>query len=392
MFGYTVRMEEQDKQKEQGAVVPEVGRKLELEAEVKSKEIQGLVDRVEKSDIPEELFSKTERQLASLNRQFGTEGYNASYDDAERYVDWIVGLPWNKKTEDNYDVDHAREILQTTHYGLDSVKERVIEYIAVLKMQHEAQQDQERAEIVSQALKQGHVAQPVLFMVGLPGIGKTSISYTIAKALNREFVRVPMGGMGSALQLRGESRVTPEAEPGQIIRGLRHAKTRNPVILLDEIDRIAEQARAQIMGVLLELLDPEQNFEFTDYYINFPFDLSDVMFLASANNTGGISNAVLDRMELIKMPGYTDEEKITISRDYLLPKQLRIAGMPADTIHFAEDVWTRITRPLGYDAGIRTMERTINAVVRRVALRIAEGRGEKFEITLDNVKEFIPQY
>lgn len=367
-------------------------RKIELEAEVKSKEIQGLIDLVEKSNIPEELFSKTERQLASLNRQFGTEGYNAAYDDAERYVDWIVNLPWTQKTQDNYDVDHAREILETTHYGLDSVKERIIEYIAVLKMQHEAEQDQERSQIVSQALKQGHVAQPVLFMVGLPGIGKTSISYTIAKALNREFVRVPFGGMGSALQLRGESRVTPEAEPGQIIRGLRRAKTNNPVILLDEVDRTAEQARAQIMGVLLELLDPEQNFEFTDYYINFPFNLSNVMFLASANNTGGISNAVLDRMELIKMPGYNDEEKITISRDYLLPKQLRISGMPADTIHFADDVWTAITRPFGYDAGIRTMERTINAVVRKVALRIAEGRGEKFEITLQNVKEFIPQY
>ncbi|MCA9091576.1 MAG: AAA family ATPase, partial [Planctomycetaceae bacterium] len=233
-------------------------------------------------------------------------------------------------------------------------------------------------------------AFPFLFLVGLPGIGKTSIAYTVAKAMNREFIRIPMGGMGSALQLRGESRITPEAEPGQVIKGLRRAQTKNPVILLDEIDRTAEQARAQIMGVLLELLDPEQNFEFTDYFINYPFDLSEVVFLASANNTAGISNAVLDRMEVIKMPGYTDDEKIVIARDYLLPRQLKITGMPEGTIVFAPDVWPSITRPFGYDAGIRTMSRMINSVVRKAAIRMAEGRGETFEITNENIKDFLP--
>lgn len=372
--------------------VKEKMEKWSFEEEVKAQEIQILVDKVSQATLPPELLTKAQRQLSSLNRQHGTASYNASFDQTERYLDWITELPWTKKSEDNLDIDKAREILETTHYGLEPIKLRILEFIAVLRMQKQAQEDQKRAEVVKEALKQGQQAQPVLFFVGLPGIGKTSIAYTVAKALNREFIRIACGGMGSALQLRGEARITPEAEPGRVIKGLRRAQTRNPVILLDEIDRFADQARAQIMGVLLELLDPEQNFAFTDYFIDYPFDLSDVMFLASANNTGGISNAVLDRMELIKMPGYNDDEKIVIVRDYLLPKQQRITGLSSDTVTFAEEVWPAITRPLGYDAGIRTMERMINAVIRKAALRIAEGRGEKFTITLENIKEFLPSY
>jgi ATP-dependent Lon protease len=364
-----------------------------LEGGAKDPEIQALVDKLKNAtDVPGELRTKAERILISLNRTFGAEGYNTDYDQADRYIDWVVNLPWNKESEDNLDIDKARQILEETHYGLESIKTRILEYLAVLRSQKLAQDDPERAQVVKKAQEQGHMAQPVIFFVGLPGIGKTSISYTIARAMNKEFIRVPFGGMGSAMVLRGESRVVPEAEPGSIIKGLRRAGTRNPVILLDEIDRTAEQARAQIMGVLLELLDPEQNFAFSDYYIDYPFNLSRVMFIASANNTAGIANAALDRMELIKMPGYSDEEKIVIARDYILPKQLRLSGLPPDTINFAPDVWKSIARPFGYDAGIRMMERTVNAVVRKVALRMAEGRGVKFEITLDNVKDYMPNY
>ncbi|MCA9391763.1 AAA family ATPase [candidate division WWE3 bacterium] len=358
--------------------------------DVEADEVKKLIATVQTVKLPPPLMAKVDRELRSLNRQYGEVGYNSAYDDAERYIDWITNLPWDKRSEDNLDIDVARDILETTHYGLDKIKERILEYIAVLRLQKMARDDKERQALVGEVQKQGEQAFPVLFLVGLPGIGKTSIAYTVAKAMNREFIRIPMGGMGSALQLRGESRITPEAEPGQVIKGLRRAQTKNPVILLDEIDRTAEQARSQIMGVLLELLDPEQNFEFTDYFINFPFDLSEVMFMASANNTAGISNAVLDRMELIKMPGYTDDEKIVIARDYLLPRQLKITGMPPDAITFAADVWPAITRPLGYDAGIRTMSRMINSVVRKAAMRMAEGRGEKFEITNENIKEFLP--
>lgn len=357
-----------------------------------AKEIQELVDKVKAVTLPPELRNKAKRMLQSLNRQFGSDSYNAAYDQTQRYIDWIVNLPWDKRSEDNLDIDHARDILDSTHYGLEEIKERILEYMAVLKMQKDAREDKARQEALEEVQHQGQQGSPVLFFVGLPGIGKTSISYTIAKALNREFIRIPMGGMGSALQLRGESRVKPEAEPGQVIKGLRRAGTKNPVILLDEIDRTAESARAQIMGVLLELLDPEQNFEFSDYYIDYPFDLSEVMFLGSANNTGGISNAVLDRMELIKMPGYSDDEKIQIAKQYLLPRQLKITGMPKDAIEFAEGIWQQIARPLGYDAGIRTMERTINSIARKAALKIVQGRGEKFVINSENIKEYLPRY
>ena len=360
--------------------------------DIKADEIKRLADQVIHTELPSELVLKVKRLITSLNRQYGEASYNATFDQTEKYIDWVVNMPWVQTSADNLDIDEARRIIDSTHYGLESVKQRVLEYMAVLRLQKMVQEDTERAKLLNDEQKQGHQAQSVLFFVGLPGIGKTSIAYSIAKALNREFIRIPMGGMGSALQLRGETRNSPEAEPGQVIKGLRRAKTRNPVLLLDEVDRTGEQARAQIMGVLLELLDPQQNFAFEDYYLDYPFDLSQVMFLASANNMGGISNAVLDRMELIKMPGYSDDEKIVIARDYLLPRQIKLSGMPPDTITFDANVWPAITRPLGYDAGIRTMERTINSVVRKVALRMAEGRGDKFTISLENIKEFLPDY
>jgi ATP-dependent Lon protease len=355
-------------------------------------EVQTLVDQVSAVFLPPELKQKVFRELEGLARQHGTAGYNGAFDNTSRYIEWILALPWDKRSEDNLDLDKARQILETTHYGLDSIKERILEYIAIINLQIRTKENQESNQMRQEIAKQGAMAQPVLFFVGLPGIGKTSIAYTIAKSMNREFYRIPMGGMGDALQLRGESRMHAEAEPGQVVKALVKVGTRNPVILLDEIDRTAEQARAQIMGVLLELLDPQQNFAFRDHYIDYPIDLSEVMFLASANNTGGISNAVLDRMELIKMPGYSDDEKIVIARDYLLPRQLKITGMPADAIAFDDEVWENITRPLGFDAGIRTMERTINAIVRKAAKKMVLGQGNQFQITMENIKEYLPKY
>lgn len=355
-------------------------------------EVQNLYNQISKVILPPELRLKAERMLESLTRMHGSPGYNAEYDSTRRYIDWIVSLPWDVRSEDNLNLDRARDILDSTHYGLEPIKERILEYMSILALQRKAQEDKTREEIVSELSKQGVQRSPILFFVGLPGIGKTSISYTIAKALNRQFVRIAMGGMGDALQLRGQSRMHPEAEPGQIIKGLARAKIKNPVILLDEIDRTAEQTRAQVMGVLLELLDPEQNFAFTDYYIDYPFDLSEVMFICSANNTAGISNAVLDRLEQIAMPGYDDDEKTVIARDYLLPRQLKITGMPQATITFAKEVWPAVVRPLGYDAGIRTMERTINAIVRKCAKKMVTGQGEKFEITLENLKDYLPKW
>ena len=198
--------------------------------------------------------------------------------------------------------------------------------------------------------------------------------------------------MGSALDLRGQSRVHPDAEPGQIIKALRNSGSNNCVILLDEIDRVAESTRSDIMGVLVELLDPGQNMNFTDHYLDFPFDLSTVMFIATCNNTTNISTAVMDRLEPIVMPSYNDEEKTTIARDYVLPKELKVSGLPEGAIKFDEAVWPKLVRPLGFDGGIRTLERTIQGVVRKIARMYVEGKAKSFYITLDNLKQFLPTY
>jgi ATP-dependent Lon protease len=210
--------------------------------------------------------------------------------------------------------------------------------------------------------------------------------------MGRKFGRIPFGGLGDPMYLRGESRVRSDSEPGQIIKVLRRTGAKNPVILLDEIDRIAEGARTTIMGVLVELLDPEQNSAFTDNFIDYPFDLSEVLFIATANNTGGISTAVMDRLEPMQMPSYSDEEKITIGRDFVLPNIMKESGLTKDNLEINSEVWPKIVRPLGYDAGIRTLERTINGICRKVARMIVENKGKKFILTEENIKEFLPTW
>ncbi len=215
---------------------------------------------------------------------------------------------------------------------------------------------------------------------------------SIAQAMGRRFVRIPFGGMSDALDLRGQSRVRPDAEIGLVLKALRYAGSKNPVMLLDEIDRVAEHARGDIMGVLVELLDPEQNQAFTDHYLDFPFDLSEVLFIATANNTTNIATAVLDRLEPIQMPSYSDEEKIKIGRDYVLPTLLRESGLTPENLTIDEAVWPKLVRPLGYDSGIRSLERTLNSLCRKVARMIVEGKGKSFHITNENIKDFIEVY
>ena len=210
--------------------------------------------------------------------------------------------------------------------------------------------------------------------------------------MGRKFIRVAFGGLSDALDLRGQSRVRPDAEIGLILKGLRYAGSKNPVMLLDEVDRVAEHARGDIMGVLVELLDPEQNQAFTDHYLDFPFDLSEVLFVATANNTANISTAVLDRLEVIQMPSYSDMEKITIAKDYVMPELLRASGLTKENLTIDDTIWPKLIRPLGYDAGIRSIERTINDVCRKVARMIVEGKGTTFHITESNIKEFVESY
>ena len=210
--------------------------------------------------------------------------------------------------------------------------------------------------------------------------------------MNRRFVRIPFGGLGSALDLRGQSRLHPDAEPGLIIKALRRAKTRNPVLLLDEIDRVTDASRADIMGVLVELLDPEQNAQFTDHYLDYPFDLSAVLFVATANNTRNIATAVLDRLEVIQMPSYTDEEKTTIAKDYILPRVLIESGLSADNLTIDDDVWSKVVRPLGFDAGLRTLERTIEGICHQLARSIVAGQAKHFHLTKANITNYLPNY
>jgi ATP-dependent Lon protease len=343
-------------------------------------ELAVLMASVEKAELPTELHIKLKSLLLRLNRSIGQAGYLNLYEEVTNYIDWVVSLPWSYRNQDNLDLRTAQDVLNQSHYGLLPIKQRILEHLSVLILQSQAN----AASSITRS--------PVLCFVGLPGIGKTSIAFSIAESLGRPFIRIPMGGMGTAKQLRGQPRSLAAAEPGQIIKSLRRVKVKNPVILLDEIDRTAESARAEIMGVLLELLDPEQNTAFSDNFIDYPFDLSEALFLASANNTSGIANAVLDRLEIIQMPGYSDEEKIHIARNYLFPRQLKFATIPEGVITVDEAVWPMIIRPLGFDAGIRTTERVINGIVRKIALQIVSGAGQQFTITPQNLKQYLPAW
>jgi ATP-dependent Lon protease len=229
-------------------------------------------------------------------------------------------------------------------------------------------------------------------LVGLVGTGKTTFAYSLGEAMGRVVVRVPFGGMGSAKDLRGQSRLHLEAEPGYIIKALARAKTKNPIMLLDEIDRVPEHNRTDIMGVLVELLDPEQNAAFLDHYLDYPFDLSQVLFIGTANGTSHIATAVMDRLEPISMPSYSDEEKIVIAQKYLLPKALKETALPQAVLTFDDQVWPQVVRPLGYDAGIRTLQRTIKGIVRKVAKQYVEGTVTAVNLTADNIKDYLPSY
>jgi len=340
-------------------------------------EVEQLRQKIEKARIPEGLKEKVEGMFKRLKRMAKFGGYSEEYEKIAHYTSWVLSLPWQETTNDMLDLTRAKQVLDKHHHGMEDVKERILEYMAVLKLNRDKTK-------VSRA--------PILFLVGLVGTGKTTFGYALAEAMGRRFARIPFGGMGSALDLRGQSRLHPDSEPGQVIKALRRAKTRNPVILLDEIDRVAEGTRSDIMGVLVELLDPEQNEHFVDHYIDYPFDLSDVLFLATANNTTQVATAVLDRMEVLQMPSYTDEEKIVIGRDYVLPKVLQECGLTKDNLVIDEKLWPKIVRPLGYDAGIRTLERTIEGICRKIAMFVVSGKGQHFSLTEENIKQFLPGY
>lgn len=344
-----------------------------------AQEITVLIERIKNASLPDKLREMVLVRLNQLTKLTNSPSFLPEFDSMEKYIDWITILPWNKRIKDTLDLENAKKILEAHHYGLDDIKTRVLEYMSVMKLKTEKgeMKDLYRA--------------PILCFVGLVGTGKTTIAYSIAEALGRPIARIPFGGMGDPLDLRGQSRMHPEAEPGKIIKSLRDTQCRNPVILLDEIDRVTEQGRSSIMGVLVELLDPKQNYAYVDHYIDFPFDLSETLFIATANNTTSIATAVMDRLEPISMPSYSDQEKTVIAQRYILPAAMKASGLPEGSLVISDEVWPNIVRPLGYDAGIRTLERNIDGVVRKVARMIVEGKAKEVRVTPENVKTFIPQ-
>lgn len=342
-------------------------------------ELVKLKTLVDATKLPEDLKAKADEMLARLTRMVDTGVYSAEYDRSAHYIQWITSLPWGTYTTDKLDIVAAAASMEKTHYGMKDPKDRILEYLATIKLR----MDQGGEKIVR---------APAIFLVGLVGTGKTTFAYSLAETMGRKFARIPFGGLGSARDLRGKSRLFAEAEPGAIVKAIKDAGSWNPIILLDEIDRVGAEERADIMGVLVELLDPTQNNRFLDHYLDYPIDLSQVLFVATANNTTNVATAVLDRLELIQMPSYSDEEKIHISREFLLPKGMKEAGLLQNQLTISPEVWPVVARPLGYDAGIRTLQRTIAALCRRVAREIVEGKTQQVVIGVDNYKHYMQAY
>ncbi len=346
-------------------------------------QIRRLGEKVEKTELPPDLrqhLIERVQRLALLRASSGylSGTYIIEYESTQAYINWIIDLPWNKKTQDVLDIARAKTILDQNHYGMGQIKERILEYLGALILN------------MRQGKKEHILRAPILCLVGLPGTGKTTLAASIAEALGRKFERVPFGGMGDARAIRGQSRAFADAEPGYIIKKLSHAQSKNCIVLLDELDRVSQDARSDIMGVLVELLDPEQNNAFIDHYIDFPFNLSEVLFVATGNNTTNISTAVLDRLEIIQMPSYTDAEKTVIGRDYLFKKVRAETGLTEAQLLIDEDVWSGIIRPLGFDSGIRSLERTIEGICRKTARLIVEGKTQLVHVGASNIKEFLP--
>lgn len=336
--------------------------------------LQNLKQKLASVVLPADVLAKLQNDVLRIEAVVKANNYSLEVEREISYVNFAIDLPWEKTGEDILDLNRARQVLEKNHHGMEIVKVRILEYLSVLILNK----------------KQNQVAKaPILAFVGLVGAGKTSLAYSIAEAMGRPIIRIPFGGLGSALQLRGSSRIKPEAEPGLIIKALKRAGAKNPVILLDELDRVTAEARADIMGVLVELLDPEQNNQFLDHYLDMPFDLSQILFIATANNTGNIATAVLDRLELIEMPFYTDEQKMIIARDYLLPAALKNAALDSRMVQIDNQTWPEIVRPLGFDGGIRSLKRNIDSMVRKIARRVVEGNAGPFMINHQNLGEYI---
>ncbi|MBC7251126.1 MAG: endopeptidase La [Anaerolineae bacterium] len=343
--------------------------------------------KIEESGMPEEARKEALRELSRMEKMPTAA---AEYSVIKTYLDWMTSLPWNKVTEDNLDIARARQILDEDHYDLEDVKERILEYLAVRRLRQERAEEREaESEHLTDYIRREREGV-ILCFVGPPGTGKTSLGQSIARALGRKFVRMSLGGIRDEAEIRGFRRTYVGSMPGRIIQALRRAESRNPVFMLDEVDKIGADWRGDPSSALLEVLDPEQNRDFRDHYLDVPFDLSQVMFITTANLLDPIPAPLRDRMEILTLDGYTEEEKIKIAQQYLLPRQIRENGLRQDEVQLTEGAIRRVVREYTREAGVRNLERELGSICRKIATKIAE-EGEGAGPTLVT-EEDIPQY
>ncbi|MEA1978431.1 MAG: endopeptidase La, partial [Chloroflexota bacterium] len=355
------------------------------EGDEQTVEVEEFRGKIDSAGMTEEAAKQARRELDRLSR---LPTAAAEYGVIRTYLDWLVSLPWSQVTTDNLDIAHARQVLDHDHYGLEDVKERILEFLAVRKLRQERSDElEEELEDEIHRTREG----VILCFVGPPGVGKTSLGRSIARALGRKFVRISLGGMRDEAEIRGHRRTYIGAMPGRIIQALRRIESRNPVFMLDEVDKLVFDFHGDPASALLEVLDPEQNNEFRDHYLEVSFDLSQTMFITTANLLEPIPGPLRDRMEIIFLSGYTEREKIAIAKGYLIPRQLRENGLLPDEVAFTDDGLQKIIRSYTREAGVRNLEREIGSICRKVVTKIVEGKSAVIEITPEQVKELLGQ-
>ncbi len=346
------------------------------EADEQQAEVNELRERIEAAGLPEEARKQADRELGRLER---LPPAAAEYGVIRTYLEWLVELPWGARTDDDLDIAHARKVLDDDHYDLDKVKERILEYLAVRKLQAEVSEDGATSD-----------RGPILCFVGPPGVGKTSLGRSISRALGRKFERISVGGVRDEAEIRGHRRTYIGAMPGTVVRALRDAGSRNPVFMIDEIDKMGADFRGDPASAMLEVLDPSQNDSFRDHYLDLPFDLSEVMFIATANTLETIPPPLLDRIEVIQLAGYTVDEKLHIAKRYLVPRQIEANGLRRGQISFGDAAIKAIIEEYTREAGVRNLEREIGTICRKVAREIAEGRAKgKVTVSAKRARELL---